>query len=430
MNEFSIPPGAAVLFVDMNSFFASCEQQDNFYLRGRPVAVCVYTGEYGCVIAPSIEAKKRGIKLGMRLNEAVRLCPELVPLTTTPDKYRDYHTKIMQILRRFSDQVIPRSIDEAIVILSNHRLIYHDLEPVARAIKKAIHQEVGDYLQCSIGIAPNAFLAKLGSDLIKPNGLTVISPGNIDLILSQLELTDLPGIGHGMAQRLQKAGIETPLQLRYADPEFLRAACRSIVGWHWHLRLNFYEVDTEYTSAYKSMQAMRQLSRSQRRSPEILQQILFMLCQTLERRTVQQSVFCKTAHFWAKYEEGRTYQDDMQFQTPVQDGVALFNLVLKRAQTKAQWNHSSESLFNSGLVALGIGVHQFIPDQLVQYQLFEDNVRKDKLRKVYYELRDKHGSRKVMRGAEVSENPPLQDVIGFGSVKDLYGRITPDWMSE
>ncbi len=420
MKEFRVPPGAAVLFVDMNSFFASCEQQDNYYLRGRPVAVCVYPSQFGCVIAPSIEAKKKGIKLGMRLNEAMRICPDLVPLPTSPEKYRDYHTKIMTILKRFSDQVIPRSIDEAVVILTNHRLIYHDLEKVAFDIKKAIKTEVGDYLQCSIGIAPNAFLAKLGSDLIKPNGLTVITPDNIDLILNQLELVDLPGIASGMARRLQHSGIDSPLKLRYADPEFLRAACRSIIGWHWHLRLNFYEIDTEYTPAYKSMQAMRHLSRSQRQSPEVLEEILFMLCQTLERRMVQQNVFCKTAFFWAKYEEGRTYSDEMQFQTPVQDGVALFNLILKRAATRAQWQHSSESLLNPGLVLLGVGVRQFIPDQLVQYQLFEDNVRKDKLRKVYYELREKHGSRKIMRAAEVSDDPPVKDVIGFGSVKDMY----------
>ena len=83
-NHLAYDADTLVFFVDMNSFFAACEQQVNFYLRGRPVGVCVYTGKYGCVIAPSIEAKKKGVKTGMRLNEAMQLCPELVPLETNP----------------------------------------------------------------------------------------------------------------------------------------------------------------------------------------------------------------------------------------------------------------------------------------------------------------------------------------------------------
>ena len=87
-----------VLFVDMNSFFASCEQQVNYYLRGRPVGVCVYTGKFGCVIAPSVEAKLRGVKTGMRLNDAIQVCPELVPIETNPARYREFHVKIMNVL--------------------------------------------------------------------------------------------------------------------------------------------------------------------------------------------------------------------------------------------------------------------------------------------------------------------------------------------
>ncbi len=86
-----------VLFVDMNSFFVSCEQQINFWLRNRPVAVCVYPGRQGCIIAPSIEAKLRGIKTGMRLEEAMALCPQLVPLETNPSRYPAYHVKLMKL---------------------------------------------------------------------------------------------------------------------------------------------------------------------------------------------------------------------------------------------------------------------------------------------------------------------------------------------
>src|SRR4051812_25170707 len=101
----------------MDSFFARCEQQVNYWLRKRPVGVCVYTGKFGCVISPSTEAKSRGVKTGMRLNEAVKICPELVPLETNPARYREFHIKIIQVLKKYSQDIVPKSIDEAIVNL-------------------------------------------------------------------------------------------------------------------------------------------------------------------------------------------------------------------------------------------------------------------------------------------------------------------------
>ena len=90
-NHLQKTPDTLVMFIDMNSFFASCEQQVNYFLRHRPIGVCVYTGKYGCVIAPSIEAKKRGVKLGMRLNEVMKICPDFVPVEMHSQRYRNFH---------------------------------------------------------------------------------------------------------------------------------------------------------------------------------------------------------------------------------------------------------------------------------------------------------------------------------------------------
>ena len=260
-NSLKIRNDSRVLFIDMNSFFASCEQQTNYWLRGRPVGVCVYTGKFGCVIAPSIEAKKKGVKTGMRLNEAMAICPDLVPLETNPARYRDFHKKIIAVLKKYSNDVIPKSIDEAIVNLNDYQLVHQDMTVVAKKIKADITNEVGDWLKCSIGIAPNAFLAKLASDIQKPDGLTIITPSNIDDILKKLRLKDLPGIASNMAERLQKAGIDTPLQLRHTSAERLRIICKGVLGEYWHQRLNFGEVDMKDSADYKTMQAMRHLSK-------------------------------------------------------------------------------------------------------------------------------------------------------------------------
>src|ERR1700756_4532768 len=119
-NSIEVRTEARVLFVDMNSFFARCEQQVNFWLRNRPVGVCVYTGKYGCVISLSTEAKELGIKAGMRLNDVMAICPEFIPVESNPARYRDFHKKIIGILMENCEDVVPKSIDEAIINLTNY----------------------------------------------------------------------------------------------------------------------------------------------------------------------------------------------------------------------------------------------------------------------------------------------------------------------
>ena len=422
MNQNSLHPQSEprVLFIDMNSFFASCEQQVNYWLRGRPVGVCVYTGRNSCIIAPSIEAKKKGIKTGMRLNEAIQLCPELVPLETNPSRYRDFHMKIIKVLKKYSEDVIPKSIDEAVVNLHNYKLVHGDMISVAKKIKQDISNEVGDWLKCSIGIAPNAFLAKLASDIKKPDGLTVITPDNIDLVLSKMKLKDLPGIATNMAERLISAGIETPVQLRHTSPERLRIICKGVVGDYWHSRLNFAEVDMK-DNDYKSMQAMRHLSAAQRKSVTAIEEILLSLCLTLEKRMVDTQVFCQTIGFHARYENSydRSYNDTIHISVPLQDGVELLNALKKRMKQYQEANRCEEVL-NTGVISLSVFVGDFVDENMVQYGMFEEQSKRDKLRKTVYALKDKFGLGKLRRAAELSDEEFVKDVIGFGSVKDLH----------
>ncbi|MDX2195514.1 MAG: DNA polymerase IV [Cytophagales bacterium] len=410
-----------MMFVDMNSFFASVEQQVNYWLRGRPVAVCVYTGKYGCVIAPSIEAKKRGIKLGLRLNEAIKICPELVPLETHPTRYREYHLKIINVLKKYADEVIPRSIDEALIDFSTYSYVHKDLTKVAKNIKKDIHDQVGDWLKCSIGIAPNAFLAKLGTEIQKPDGLVYIDEKNIDEILMPLKLTDLPGIADGMDARLKKGGINTPIDLKYAKPDYIMAACHSIVGYYWHKRLNFQEVENDIShKPYKSMQAMRQISKEQRKNIHSLHELMLSLCMTLEKRMVRNAVYARQAGIYLRYENGFQWDDKMHMQNPLQDGIQLLNMIKYKMEKYREKMHIAVSMINDGLTSMGVFVTDFVPDQAIQYHLFENNVKNDTLRKTVYKIKDKYGTDAIIKAAELTDEPILKDVIGFGSVKDIH----------
>lgn len=419
-NSLNTKLEARVLFIDMNSFFATCEQQTNYWLRGRPVAVCVYTGKYGCVIAPSVEAKKRGIKLGMRLNDAMKICPDLVPLETNPEKYRTYHARIMSILKRYSEDVLPKSIDEAIVDLTSYKNIHPDVVKVAKEIKAAILEEVGDYLRCSIGIAPNAFLAKLASDIEKPDGLTIINPENIDSVLKKLELTDFPGISKGMKNRLNKAGIYTPLELRHSTPEKLKAACKSIIGLHWYYRLHFQEVDLHSNEEYKSMSAMRQVSKEQRKNVQNLNDILMMLCLTLEKRMMQKTLYCKRVSFFTRYEDGTAFEDRFFTNQPLQDGMEIFHILLERQKVYQQKNKISDTIININTTSIGVVLSDFIPDDLLQLNIFDNShLKNNKLRKTVYELKNKYGTKTIKRASELRDEQVVDDVIGFGSIKDV-----------
>jgi DNA polymerase-4 len=410
---------ARVLFIDMNSFFASCEQQDNYWLRNRPVAVCVYTGKYGCVIAPSIEAKQFGVKTGMRLNEAMALCKDLVPIETHPNRYRQYHTKIMAVLKSYCEDVYPKSIDEAVVDLTNYELIYKDVTELAKKIKLDIQNNVGDWLKCSIGIAPNSFLAKLASDIQKPNGLTIINHDNIDEQLAKLKLTDLPGIASNMEIRLNKGGIQTPLQMRYTSSENLKSILKSIVGYHWYCRLNFIEIDLNNEHDYKSMQAMRHLSKEIRQSTEQIIELIITLCLTLEKRMTTRHIFAQTIGFHVSYANGDRWDDHLNLKTPLQDGADLY-VIFSDRMTEFEKINSGEKIIHSGVIRVMVYVSNFIHSSYVQYNLFENNHKKDSLRKLVYDLKHKYGNKKLMRGIEAGDEEILQDVIGFGSVKDLY----------
>ncbi|MBI5654862.1 DNA polymerase IV [Candidatus Uhrbacteria bacterium] len=231
-----------IAHVDMNSYFASVEQQANPTLRGRPLGVCAYLHKKGCVIAASIEAKRLGMKVGMSVEEAKLKVPSAVFVQNDPPKYRAVTSRVFSILHELTDCVEHYSIDEAFLDLTGW---YRDPAEAAWALIRArwrIRDEVGDWLRCSIGIAPTRFLAKTASDLEKPNGLVVIDKDNLDEILSKLDLEDVCGIGPRIRRRLEKIGIRTLLELKkYPVGNLMRAFGKN--GFYLWSKVNGFEVE-------------------------------------------------------------------------------------------------------------------------------------------------------------------------------------------
>lgn len=254
MLTFSAHP-PTVFYIDINSCFATIEQQARPGLRGHPLAVAAFETGNGVILAASIEAKPYGIKTGMRVRDAKGLCPTLKVITPDPEKYRYVNHQLAELLLTYSPHVQVQSIDEMIVRMDQTPLlagctdaaaVLSRMKDVGVEIKKRIRNEIGECITVSIGIAPNACLAKTASNITKPDGLEAITRENIQNVLSSMTLTDLCGIKQGNAARLHLHGIETPRAMYETTPELLEHAFGSILGKYWWLWLHGWEIGPLY----------------------------------------------------------------------------------------------------------------------------------------------------------------------------------------
>jgi DNA polymerase-4 len=219
------------LFIDFNSYCASVEQHEDPALRGRPVGVAPVAAETTSLIAASYEAKAFGVSTGTLVREARRLCPGIEIRVARPERYVYWHHRLIEAI----DHAIPiarvGSIDEVACELVGRQRRRDIAEEIAQQVKNEVALAAsGGAIRCSIGIAPNDFLAKTASDMRKPDGLTVIEQADLPQALHGLKLRDLCGIGQSMEARLHEAGITTVAQLTAADKHRLRHAWGGIEG--------------------------------------------------------------------------------------------------------------------------------------------------------------------------------------------------------
>jgi len=218
------------LFVDFNSYFASVEQQERPELRRRPVAVVPMDVDTTVCIAASYEAKRFGVTTGTGVREAKQRCPSIVIVEARPSLYVEYHHKLIKAVESCIPVDHVLSIDEMVCQLTGSQKSRERSMKIAHQIKNTIYSTVGSELRCSIGIAPNVFLAKTASDMQKPDGLVVIDLDDLPECLFKLELRDFSGIGPRMERRLRQHGIHTVQDLWNADKNRLRKIWGGIEG--------------------------------------------------------------------------------------------------------------------------------------------------------------------------------------------------------
>lgn len=414
IEPFELPLNAnqpLVMHIDMNSCFATMEQQANPLLRGRPICVSPYTSPRGITIAPSIEAKQLGIKLGMRNSEVKQICPDIVILPPNPALYRDAHQRFKKIFTSYTNRVAPKSIDEAVIDFAGSQIIkFRSMEEIGLEIKGRVKKEIGEWVKVSVGIGTNRFLAKLAAGLNKPNGLDVITHANLLEIYRSLDLVDLPGINVRYEARLNARGIFNPLQFFDASLQTLKKnVFKSIVGYYWYLRLRGWEID-DVEFKRKSIGHTYAIGKKTSDREE-LSRLLMKLCEKAGRRLRRSGYMARGIHLSLLYTRGEFWHKSRKTSSRLYTTTEIFTQAMRLL---------NESKL--GLVATNISVSVFNLENYHPQQLsILDGTRGDidSLARAIDETNDRYGEFVITPGLMLGMDNTIVDRIAFGGVKDL-----------
>jgi DNA polymerase-4 len=391
----------------MDSYFATVEQQANPHLRGKPIVVSGKEDSRTVIVAASREAKKFGVKTAMAIFEAKKLCPNLVFVFPDGDKYQETTDRFITIFKRFTDMVEIYSIDEAFLDMTGHVKTYGGAKAVGLQIKQAIRDEVGEWVSCSIGIAPNKLVAKIASDLDKPDGLVVLEKqAEIIKMLDQLKLTDVWGIGPRIARRLVARGVDSIPRLRQYPEKALMDEFGPFYG-KLLKNMSVGKYDGEVVSylheeEVKSVGRSYTLPQNTYDKREIFH-VLLLLSERCGRRLRSKGLAGKTLHYYVRYDDFTHGGRRMTVARPINDELVIYNngveLLQKMRLTKA-------------VRLVGVRVSNLFPTPGQRLLWPEEQKRQDVL-PYLDEINDKYGSLTIKSGFLTDARRLRRKVGGF-----------------
>lgn len=412
MSKLNLPVNTAraeVMHIDLNSCFATVEQQARPLLRGRPVAITNRGTEYTCVVAASCEAKVQGVKVGMSFRDAKVLAPDLVLVESDPPKYHHVYKILVGIMRSYSPNVTMKSIDEGIIDFAGtaQTINTRSLEDIGHEIKHRLKAEVGRWMTCNIGIAPNRFLAKLAASLHKPDGLDRIDHTNLRQVLSELELTDLSGIAERNQARLNSAGIMTPLQFLDAPADILRRQVfKSVCGDDWYQRLRGHEVDN-HEWAVKTV-GRQYVLEEMRPSDELVRSRLSYLCETTAMKLRYKNVCARGIFVYVRYASG-----DYWYGRQIFASTFFTNQEVYRRATLL-FNRRPRDAY---VREIGISCYALAPSSQNQLSLLEEVNREIWLSQAIDTINSQFGEFTITMAASLSAKSRVKQKIPFGSTR-------------
>lgn len=383
----------AIMHLDADAFFASCEQAIHPELRGRPVI----TGkERGIVAAASYEAKAKGVERGMRLFEAKKVCPDVVMLPSDYETYSLFSVRMFEILRRFSPDVEEYSIDEAFVDLTGLRRSFHgSYEDIAQKAQETVEKELG--ITVSVGVSLSKVLAKVASKHRKPRGLTMIPGREIHDYLARLPVEKVWGIGPNTAAFLHKFGITTALQFAQADEVFIKGRLSKpfVEIWHELNGRSVYPVVAESRHEYQSISKTRTFT-----PPSDDETFVFaQLSKNLENaciRARRHNLAATRLVVFLRQQDFRDAGVEIKLSRPTAFPAELFEPLKEGfgGVFRPRTLYRSTGVVMAGLVA----------EKNVQYTLFDNVTRIEKMARLYTavdELSERFGKHTVQHGASL-----------------------------
>lgn len=397
------------LFVDFNSFFASVEQQDRPDLRGRPVGVLPTMADTTCCIAASYEAKRFGVKTGTIVRDAKKMCPDIVLVEARHELYVQYHHRLMAAV----DTVVPvqavMSIDEVLCELPDRWQPEDKARGKAAEVKRVLAKAGGEHIKCSIGIAPNFFLAKTAADMQKPDGLTVIRDSDLPQVLYPLDLRDLYGIGPNMEVRLRKSGITTVQQLCAARREQLHQVWGGVGGDILYQRLRGGE-PAQPPSERGSIGHSHVLPPSERNQKDA-RAVIHRMLQKAAMRLRKTGDAAGGMQAFVKFMGGGGWAEEARF-SETQDTLELTQVL------NALWQRRPPEARRAKPLAVGVTLVRLQPAASRTPDLFETGHHRAQLNATVDRLNQRFGKNAVYFGAASSALHSAPMRIAFNRIPD------------
>ena len=384
----------AILHVDMDAFYASVEQRDNPELRGKPLVVGGTTNR-GVVAAASYESRKFGVRSAMPIAEALRRCPQLIRVAPRMSRYKEVSTHIFDIFREYTPLVEGLSLDEAFLDVTASRALHGSGPKIARSIKHAVHERT--QLTASVGVAENKLVAKIASDLDKPDGLAIVTADNCRETLDPLPVSVIPGIGRQTLTRLHAVNIRTIADLRLApdrdlEPVFGRFTQRTRERASGiDNRAVVPDREEKSVSAEETFDV--DLSDRQQMDRELL-----ALSETTSRRLRKSQLQAGTIQVKIRQSDFQTFTRQKSLQPPTNNTDQIFAIA---RELLTAWLESNP---DARIRLLGVGSSKLSPAEQRDLFDFEGDSAPDGVDKALDEIQDRFGSASVGRARTLNRS--------------------------
>ncbi len=385
-----------IIHVDMDAFYASVEQRDRPELEGKPIIVGGSPDQRGVVAAANYAVRQFGVHSAMPSSTARRLCPHAIFLPAQLDYYAQISDQIREIFHRFTPLVEPLSLDEAFLDVSGSERLFGTAESVGRQIKESIRSELN--LVASVGIAPNKFLAKIASDLEKPDGFVQVDPRGVQAFLDPLPVGRLWGVGRQTSKVFQRLGVHTIGQLRALPLSVLT----SHFGSHGeHLSKLAHAIDNRPVVPDREAKSISNETTfaTDLDDQESLRAWLLELTEQVARRLRRHALRGRTVEIKVRFADFKTITRSHKLPEPTNSTQALWEQANALLSTRLPSDHLPIRL-------LGMGVTEIDRTGVTQQQLFDeaDRERQDGLDEVGDQIRERYGSKALSRGSTLKHN--------------------------